>query len=305
MRLFPALNRLFLLWVILFSVAAWFFPELFTGLRFLINPGLGLIMLGMGIGLTPGDFSRIIRDPRPVLIGIMLQFICMPCAAWIISVILGFDSSISSGFVLLGACPGGTASNVIVFLSGGNVALSVTMTTFSTLLSPLATPWITQLLASKWIHVPVARMFLSILLIIVLPVMSGMVLHRILGNRVKRAVPFFQFLSVITIAFIIALILAINRQSINPGILYIFAGVILHNGAGLALGYGIPRLFRINRTDAMTIGIEVGMQNSGLAVKLALDFFTPAAALPGALFSLWHNITGAVISFSRRKHSGL
>lgn len=294
------LSRLFLLWVLLFSVAAWFFPGVFSKGVLLINPGLGVIMFGMGMTLTTADFRPVIRNPAPVILGLCLQFVLMPSIAWIISQVAGYPAETAAGFVLLGSCPGGTASNVITFLAGGNVALSVTMTTISTLLSPVMTPLLTGLFASKWVTVPYASMFISIFLIIIVPVTAGVLVHSLAGKRAASIQPVFQFLSVITIAFIIAVIIDLNHDKLSGDILPVCAGVIVHNLAGLGGGYGIARLLKLKEKDAITIAIEVGMQNSGLSVKLALEFFSTAAALPGAIFSIWHNISGAVIALKRR-----
>ncbi|HOO71177.1 MAG TPA: bile acid:sodium symporter family protein [Spirochaetota bacterium] len=294
------LSRLFLVWVLLFSLAAWLFPGIFAKGVVLINPGLGVIMFGMGMTLTAADFGPVFRNPAPVILGLCLQFVLMPSIAWMISQVFGFTHEISAGFVLLGSCPGGTASNVITFLAGGNVALSVTMTTISTLLSPVMTPLLTGLFASKWVTVPYLSMFISIVLIIIVPVAAGVLVHSLAGKKVASIQPAFQLLSVIAIAFIIAVIIDVNRDRLSGDILPVCAGVVAHNLTGLGAAYGIARLLKINERDSITIGIEVGMQNSGLSVKLALEFFSSAAALPGALFSIWHNISGAVIAFLRR-----
>ncbi len=303
MKTVKLLSRLFLLWVLLFSLAAWFLPGIFSKGAFLINPGLGVIMFGMGMTLSAGDFKPVFKKPAPVILGLCLQFILMPSIAWVISNMFSFSPETSAGFVLLGSCPGGTASNVITFLAGGNVALSVTMTTFSTLLSPIATPALTGLFASKWVTVPYVSMFISIFLIIILPVTSGVAVHSMLGKSIESIKPVFHLLSVITIAFIIAVIVDLNHDKMQSGIMIVLAGVALHNIAGLSAGYGIARLMKINKRDSITIGIEVGMQNSGLSVKLALEFFSASAALPGAIFSIWHNITGAIIAFIRRSEN--
>ncbi|HPJ38605.1 MAG TPA: bile acid:sodium symporter family protein [Spirochaetota bacterium] len=297
MKILNILNRLFLLWIVLFSLAAWVFPSVFSGSAFLINPGLGVIMFGMGITLKPEDFTRIVKNPSPVLIGLMLQFLLMPALARGIATAFGFGPETSTGFILLGSCPGGTASNVITFLAGGNVALSVTMTTFSTVLSPVVTPALTGLLASKWVTVPFLKMFLSILYVIILPVVLGLGARSLFESRIETIKPVFQFLSVLAIAFIIAVIVALNRSTMGSGIAVTAVATVLHNTLGLLSGYWFSRALRVSKRNALTIAIEVGMQNSGLAVKLALDFFSAAAAVPGALFSIWHNVSGAVLSF--------
>jgi len=283
-------------WALALSILAWAFPAPFVGMKPAIVWLLALVMLGMGLGLRATDFRRTLSRPRDLALGAFLQFLVMPLAAWAVSRAFGLDSVLLAGMVLVGASPGGTASNVITFLARGDVALSVSLTTLSTLLAPLATPLLTWAYAGQAVEVPVLRMFVSVLAIVVLPVALGVWLHARLGRRLRPVGHFFPLISVAAIALIIAIIVALNRERLaSVGPLLLLA-VALHNGAGLAAGYLGARILGRDRRTARTLAIEVGMQNSGLAVALALQHFPALAALPGALFSVWHNLSGALLA---------
>jgi BASS family bile acid:Na+ symporter len=203
--------------------------------------------------------------------------------------------------VLVGSSPGGTASNVICFLAPGNVALSVSLTFLSTLLAFLLTPAFTWLLAGRAVPVPFASLLLDILRIVLAPVLIGAALNSLFGRRLKRLLPVFPVLSVLAIVVIIAIIVALNQPRLGHVGLAIGGAVVLHNGIGLLLGYLLPRLAGHDPVTARTLAIETGMQNSGLAVALALKHFGPLAALPGALFSIWHNLSGALLAAAWRR----
>jgi BASS family bile acid:Na+ symporter len=200
------------------------------------------------------------------------------------------------GFVLLGACPGGTASNVVTYLARGNVALSVSLTLASTLLSPLLTPWITWLLASQRVDIHAVAMMKTILMIVAVPLLAGLALRLIARNPVKRALKGLPLFSMLVIAWVIGIVMALNQERILAFPALIITGVIIHNLLGMLFGYGVGRLFTKDAADCRTLAIEVGMQNSGLAVALASKYLPAVAALPGALFSLWHNLSGAAFA---------
>lgn len=289
-------GRLFLIFVVVFCFAAWFLPETFAQGKPLIVPLLSVVMLGMGFTLTPEDFRRVAEQPATVAVGTGLQFMVMPFSALAISKLLGLSDEATIGMVLVGACPGGTASNVIAYLSRADVALSVTLTAVSTLLAPLATPFLTSLLAGKIVDVNVAGLFLSVAKIVLAPVLVGLILRRFIEGFIepvlKALVPFTS----LVIALIIAIIVGASHGNFGAAVLPILPAVFLHNAIGLGAGYGISRLLKFPEQAARTIAIEVGMQNSGLAVALAGKFFSTAAALPGAVFSVWHNVSGAVLA---------
>ena len=288
---------------VLFALA---WPQWLVGLKPAIVPLLGVVMLGMGVSLTLGHFARVLRRPGPILLGLALQYGIMPLAGWLIGLALGVPPALLVGLVLLGACPGGTASNVICYLARGDVALSITLTTLSTLAAVLLTPALTWLYVGQRVPVPVLDMLISIAEIILLPVALGLLLNRWLGARLDPVRRLFPLVSMGAIVLIIAIIVALNRDDLASLGLATALAVILHNGFGLLGGYWLARLLTRDQRVARTLAIEVGMQNSGLAVALAVKYFSPAAALPGALFSIWHNLSGSLLAawWSRRSPSG-
>ncbi len=293
---------LFPLWALLLSAVAWFFPHWFTPWRSAIVPLLMVIMFGMGMTITLRDFVRVWRRPGVLAFGVGLQYLVMPLAAWAVSTGLGLPPALLVGVVLVGSSPGGTASNVICYLARGDVALSVSLTFLSTLLAFLLTPAFTWLLAGRAVPVPFESMLLDILRIVLAPVLIGAALNSLFGRRLGRIQPFFPLLSVLAIVIIIAIIVALNQPRLAQVGQAVVLAVMLHNGIGLLLGYLLPRLAGHDAVTARTLAIETGMQNSGLAVALAVKYFGPLAALPGALFSIWHNLSGALLAaFWRRR----
>ena len=296
------LTRFFPAWAVLFSVMAWAWPQFFSSGKPAIVPLLGVVMFGMGMTLTTADFAEALRRPRVVGLGVALQYAVMPLAAWIIGLALDLPVELLAGLVLVGACPGGTASNVICYLARGDVALSITLTTVSTLLAIALTPALTWLYVGQTIPVPVASMLWSILKIVLLPVALGVLANHLFGRRLAPVKHAFPLISVMAIAAIIGIIVALNRDSLTTLGTAVAMAVVLHNAAGLAAGYGATRLLGLDKRTARTLAIEVGMQNSGLGVALAVKYFSAAAALPGALFSVWHNLSGSLLaSFWARK----
>ncbi|HTR82049.1 MAG TPA: bile acid:sodium symporter family protein [Bacteroidota bacterium] len=289
--------RPFVIWVLLFFILAMAVPSLFIWFRDLITPGLGLIMLGMGMTLTLGDFRRVMQRPTAVAVGVSAQFIIMPFAAFVIARVFGFDPALSAGIIVVGSCPGGTASNVIAYLAEADVALSVTLTSVTTLLAVVLTPMFIWLLAGTYVHVDIGGLFLTIVQVIVGPVLLGVLINRYASKVTRRILPFFPSLSVTMIVLIVACVVALNRALIfRSGAVVIFA-VALHNLTGYSLGYWCARGFRLTEKEARTVAIEVGMQNSGLGVALAVQHFTESAvALPSAIFSVWHNLSGPALA---------
>jgi bile acid:Na+ symporter, BASS family len=289
-------TKLFPLWAIAFSCLAYGVPDWFSGLAPLVPYLLGVVMLGMGLTLTGASFGTVLTRPRTVLAGVALQFGIMPLAAFAVASLFGLEPQLAAGLILVGSAPGGTASNVITYLAGGAVALSITLTAISTILSVVATPALTWLYVGQSVPVPVGSMLVSILTIVLLPVAAGVAINQIWGSslgKVRHASP---LLSVAGIVLIIAIIVARNHDSLRDVGLAALAAVVLHNGIGLGAGYAIAKAMRFTEAEARTIAIEVGMQNSGLAVVLAQQYFSPLAALPGAIFSIWHNLTGSALA---------
>ncbi len=290
------LTSLFPVWAIAAAGAASLWPGPFAQSKPAIVPLLGVIMLSMGMTLTWKDFAEVARKPYVVTAGIALQYFFMPLSAWLISAILHLSPALTAGMVLVGTCPGGTASNVICFLAGGDVALSISLTACSTALSVAATPLLTWLYAGQTVPVPAASMFISILKIVLVPVTAGVIINTLAGPRLRMLKQILPLLSVVAIVFIIGIVVALNHDSIKSTGAAVAAAVALHNLSGLAAGYALPLIAGWNTRTCRTIAIEVGMQNSGLAVALALKYFSAAAALPGAIFSLWHNLSGSILA---------
>ena len=297
------ITHLFPIWALLLSVVAFYFPLPFVSMKPGIIPLLAVIMLGMGMTLTLDDFKRVIVRPRIILIGICLQFLVMPLAAYLISIGLKLPLALLTGMVLVGASSGGTASNVICYLARGDVALSISLTLCSTMLAVLAMPALTWLYLGERIPVPVWGMLLTVLKIVIAPVFIGVLINHVAGKKLNQVKPLFPVISVLAIVLIIAIIVAVNQLRITELSLIIISAVVLHNLIGLISGYGVTRLFGYDRQTCRTLAIEVGMQNSGLSVALAIKYFSPLAALPGAVFSIWHNLTGSVLAswWSREK----
>ena len=263
---------------------------------------LGIIMFGMGMTLTFQDFKRVLQRPWEVLLGVAAQFLIMPLAAWFLVWLFALPPELAIGVVLVGTCPGGTASNVISYLAKGDVALSVSMTMATTLLAPVVTPTLTWLLAGSWIEVSFTAMMISIAQMVLLPLLLGLTAHHFFERTVEKILPVMPVVSVVTIVLLVGGVVALGAESLLDVGLLMAAIVVLHNAFGLVLGYGMARLFRLDSKKARTVSIEVGMQNSGMAASLAVLYFSPAAAIPGAIFSVWHNISGSIVAnyFARR-----
>ncbi len=292
----PLLTRLFPLWAVLISALAVLSPATFHPLGSWITPLLALVMFTMGLTLRLADFRRIALRPAPVLAGLGLHYLIMPLAAWVIAHALGLPPALAAGTVLVGSVPSGTASTVMVFLSGGNVALSVSIGALSTLAGVLATPLLTRLYVSAAVAVHGWSMMLGIAEVVALPVLLGLLLNHLAYRLVRRVEPALPLVSIAAILLIIATVVAGSRSSLlSVGPLVLLA-VALHNAVGLLGGYWGGRLLGFDQATCRTLAFEVGMQNSGLAATLARSYISPLAALPGALFSIWHNLSGSLLA---------
>jgi BASS family bile acid:Na+ symporter len=297
-----------------------FYPAAFLNwygfeLKALIVPLIQIIMFGMGTQLTVGDFLRVFKMPKAVLIGIVLQFAIMPFVGRFLAMTFTSDPEIAAGMVLIGSCPGGVASNVMTYLAQGNVALSVTMTSCSTLIAPLMTPAMTKLLAGTYVEVRFAVMMISIIKMILVPVIGGLLVNSLL-RKLKSSHPSMSTVSIlimrglpivsmVSICFIIGIITALSRDALLAGrfVIAIIAAVILHNFAGYLFGYWGARLFGMQEVDARTVAIEVGMQNGGMASGLAIEVLkSDLAALPPAVFGPWMNMSGAAVASWWKSH---
>lgn len=296
MRFVDLLVVLFPLWAVVGAASALVWPDNLTPLRSAIIPLLGVVMFGMGLTLTAREFLVVARRPLLIASGAVLQFGIMPFAAWAVGHAMSLQPDLLVGLILVGACPGGTASNVICYLARGDVALSITFTTVSTFLAILLTPALTWLYVGESVSVPVISMLLSILQVVILPVLAGVTVNRFFGARLAFLRGVFPLISVAAIVVIIAIVVALNAGLTAVLAWPLVFAVMLHNSLGLAAGYSLPKLFGLDARISRTFAIEVGMQNSGLGVALATQFFSATAALPGAVFSVWHNLSGSILA---------
>jgi bile acid:Na+ symporter, BASS family len=292
----------FVLWVILFFCLALLLPSGFVWFRDFITPGLGIIMLGMGMTLTLEDFQRVFKRLHAVAIGVSAQFLIMPFTAYLLARAFGFNAPLTAGMIIVGSCPGGTASNVIAYLAEADVALSVTLTSATTLLAIFLTPFFIYMLAGTYVHVNFGELFLTILEVIAGPVLAGVLLNRFARKLTKKVAPYFPSVSVLMIVLIVACVVGLNRDLLLKSGGIVIVAVALHNLAGYTLGYWAGRVFKLSEKECRTVAIEVGMQNSGLGVALAVQhFFQSAVALPSAIFSVWHNISGPTLAWWWRR----
>ena len=285
--------------VLVAALLALAFPTALSMVRpTVINYLLGVVMFGMGLTLNLEDFRIVFSRPKDVITGCLAQFTVMPLLAWGLARLFSLDEALALGVVLVGCCPGGTASNVITYLAKGDLALSVGMTGVSTLLAPFMTPLLTWALAGKSVDVDVAGMLLSILWVVILPIVVGLFIKWLWPKFTERATDYLPAFSSVAIAFIVAIVIAANAGKLMAGGVIIVLVVMLHNVCGLGIGYLIGQLLGLSEPKKRAISIEVGMQNSGLASSLATLHFAayPLATIPGAIFSVWHNISGALVA---------
>jgi BASS family bile acid:Na+ symporter len=285
--------------VVLAAAIALFLPSSFLWVdTWAINPMLGVIMFGMGLTLSPQDFRIVFSRPKDIIIGCLAQFTVMPLLALGLSWAFALPKELALGVILVGCCPGGTASNVITYLAKGDLALSVGMTATSTLLAPLLTPLLVLMLAGTMVEVDTIGMLLSIVYVVIAPIVVGLIFQRYLPKFTKSTVPYLPAFSSIVIAFVVGIVVSHNADRLLVGGMIVVLVVMLHNLCGLSLGYIIGRLLGLADSKKRAISIEVGMQNSGLASSLATLHFAayPLATIPGAIFSVWHNISGALVA---------
>ncbi|MBQ9377049.1 MAG: bile acid:sodium symporter family protein [Schwartzia sp.] len=282
--------------IILISVLGAAVPSSLTWVGPNVSWMLGVVMFGMGMTLKFEDFRLLAKRPWEVGIGALAQFTLMPLIAWVLVKVFALPPEIAIGVVLVGTCPGGTASNVITYLAKGDVALSVAMTMTTTLLAPIVTPCLTWFLAGAWVDISLLAMMKSIAMMVLFPVIAGLIVNHFAGRTVEKFLPVLPLISVIAIALLVGGVVALSASKLFSYGVLIFAVVILHNACGLACGYLMAKLFRLTPAKARAVAIEVGMQNSGLAASLAVMYFSPLAAVPGAIFSLWHNVSGSLLA---------
>ena len=285
--------------VLLVAVISLAIPASFVWLdTWVISPMLGVIMFGMGLTLSPHDFKVVLSRPKDILIGVLAQFTVMPLLAYGLALAFSLPKELALGVMLVGCCPGGTASNVITYLAKGDLALSVGMTATSTLLAPLLTPLLVWLLAGTMVDVDTPGMLLSIVYVVIAPIICGLLCQRFLPQATKRVTPYLPAFSSLAIALTVGIVVSHNADRLLVGGMLIVLVVMLHNLLGLSLGYLVGRVLKLQKSKRVALSIEVGMQNSGLASSLAVMHFAayPLATIPGAIFSVWHNISGALVA---------
>ena len=290
----------YMAWIVLCIAAlALFAPQTCLWVRTeWINRLLMIVMFGMGLTMQLSDFAIVFKRPRDVIIGCLAQFTIMPLLAFLLGKVFHLNNELLVGVMLVGTCPGGTSSNVITYLSKGDTALSVGMTSVNTLLAPLLTPELTWLYLRTTVQVDVRAMFVSIIQVVIVPIGLGLLINKLYGKytgKIRDALP---AVSVTAICLIVAAVVSHNSGKILSAGLTIFAVVAAHNLLGYLCGYLIGVLFKMDLPRKKALSIEVGMQNSGLAASLAGSAFPDLAmaTVPGAVFSVWHNISGAVLA---------
>ncbi len=291
----------FALWVTLGAVLAWIRPDLFTWFKPYIGPGLGVIMLGMGITLSFKDFKEIFKRPGAIGVGVGAQFIIMPLLGWSLATAFKLERDLAVGLILVSCCPGGTASNVIAFLGRANLPLSVLMTMCSTFMAIFLTPLLTDTLASHYMEISATQMLLTTVQIVLIPIVVGILLNQYFSNKVRAAKDAAPLVSVIVIVLIVSCIIGLNQKQIQSAGASLFIAVLLLHLGGFVLGYLLVKLLGYPEDYRRTVSIEVGMQNSGLGTKLATDISVTAAA-PCAISAVYHCIIGSFLAaYWRRK----
>ena len=289
--------------IIIFSVIAFFYPAGFSWATGYTTIFLGVAMFGMGLTIKVSDFRVVFTRPKELFIGCLLQYTVMPLAAFAVAKLFGLSADLALGVILVGCCPGGTASNVITYIADGDVPLSVGMTITSTLLAPICTPVLVYLLAGSWVEVSLTAMMVSVVKVVLVPVLAGILIYYLFPKQVDRMRDVLPLISVIAIVMIISGIVGSNAEKIVTCGALVMIVVSVHNTIGLVLGTMVAKWCGLEEKKVTAVGIEVGMQNSGLAISLAAANFAanPLATLPGAIFSVWHNISGTIYAGIRNR----
>lgn len=284
------------LWVVVFSTIAFFHPEPFKPIGRYISPMLGVIMLGMGLTMSIDDFRLVLTRPKDVFYGVFFRYLIMPLVGFGVAKALGLPPALAAGMVLLGAAPSGTGSNVMTYIAKGDTALSVTVSSVNTLLAPVLTPYIFLALAGTMIPIDVVALLLDIVKIVLIPVAAGVALHAAAPRLVDKLTKVVPSVSVMFIIAIMASVVALNASKMAMMAVVLGVAVAIHNVAGLVLGYYSGKLVGMTDKQSKAITFEIGMENSGLAVALALAHLDPMAALPGAVMTVWEYVSGSLLA---------
>ncbi|MFH1189134.1 MAG: bile acid:sodium symporter family protein [Candidatus Omnitrophota bacterium] len=305
-RIAGYLTDYMVVWVVLTVALAYIFPQAFVPLKPCMEWFFACTMFGIGALLSVKDFEPIFKKPRLVLLGILAQFAIMPLAAFIIVRALNLPGEIAFGLILAAAVPDAMAAGVMSYVAGADVALSVALTTGTTLVSPVVTPALMYLFAREYIPVQFWPMFISIMLMVIIPLIAGLLVRHRFYKYIERVKPVFPAFSTVFIAFICGLVVALNKESLGRITAIVFYAVVLLNLAGLVLGYGAGFMFGFDKRQRRTLAIGVGMQNAGLGAVLAIKYASPEAAIPNALFATWCIVSAAVVAgiWSKSKEPG-
>ena len=286
----------FIIFIIFFLTLSIILPNSLSVFKNFIPFFLGLVMFGMGMTLNFSKVKKVLSKPYVIVTAVCLQFSAMPLAAYILIKIFSLPPEYALGIIILGSCPGGTASNLIAYLCKADVALSILCTFISTLFSVILTPFLIFFLTNENIHIEVKSLIKSSFFIVFFPVLFGLLLNPFLKN-VKIMNIFLPKISEFFIALIIGVIFSLNIENIQNVSYLLLLSIVIHNLFGLTVGYFVASILRLSNKEKKTFAIEVGMQNSGFGMTLSLIHFGKMVALPSAIFSLWHNISSVVLVY--------
>ncbi|WEV54982.1 bile acid:sodium symporter family protein [Leuconostocaceae bacterium ESL0723] len=297
-------SKWFTLLILIWAGFSYFFPAFSLSYAKNVSYILMFILFGMGLTLSWEDFKRIGKRPIPVILGTVAHYVIMPLVAWILCLIFRLDGAVAAGVILVGSCPSGTASSVMAYLAKGDVALDVTIEALSTLLAPIMLPLLLKFYAGKYVDVSFQTLFINISVIVVIPIVLGVFLNSLFHSHIQKAKEALPLLSQIAILAIIGVVVAVNQKHLfTAETLIVIPVVIFHNLSGYALGYAFARMIGLNHAQSKAITFEVGMQDSSLGATLAIKYFSPVAAVPSTVFSIWHNISGSALStWWRNRH---
>ncbi|MCO7176287.1 bile acid:sodium symporter family protein [Sporolactobacillus kofuensis] len=293
------LGKYFALFVLAAAAVSYFQPNLITWVLPYVNDLLGIIMFGMGMTLKKSDFAAVFKRPKDVIIGVCAHYLIMPLVAFALCFAFHLPPAVAVGVILVGCCPSGTASNVMCFLAKGDVALGVSIGAVSTLIAPVMLPLMLWLLAGHWVKIPTSSLFVSVVEIVIVPIVLGVLVNTFFGKKVHKVTAALPLVSTVAIILIAGGVVAASNKNgdlLTASTLVIIPVVILHNLLGYSLGFFFSRLLGMDHLKSRAITFEVGMQNSALGVALAIAFFSPVAAIPATLFSIWHNMSGSLLA---------
>ncbi|WP_416353380.1 bile acid:sodium symporter family protein [Agrilactobacillus fermenti] len=298
------LSKWFTLLVIIWAAINYFVPQVSLWIAPKTSILLGIILFGMGLTLKKADFARILKRPIPVILGTVAHYLIMPAIAWILCLIFHLNGMTAVGVILVGSCPSGTSSSVMAFLAKGDVALDVSIEALSTLLAPVMLPLLLKIYAGKYVAIPTTQLFLSTLKIVVIPIILGVVVHTLFAKQVEKVTQVLPLVSQLSILAIIGAVFAANHNELfSAQTALVIPVVMLHNLSGYGLGFLFSKLIHLKQPQQKAITFEVGMQDSSLGATLAMKYFLPAAAIPSTIFSIWHNISGSILSSWWRQHT--